>query len=435
MFALLGCPARLAEDARACDDGMLRSLGIVGAQRSDRERRTPVELRELLAERMSRLGTESAFEVLARARALEAQGRSIIHLEIGEPDFDTPPHIVEAAVEALRAGDTHYTPAAGLPELRAAIAEEVSKTRGIPVDPEQVVVTPGGKPIMFFTILALAESGAEVIYPDPGFPIYESVIRFAGATPVPLPLREEFGFAFDPAELRRLVTKRTRLVIVNSPHNPTGAVVGREALEELARLAQEFDFMVLSDEIYRRIVYEGEVLSIASLPGMAERTVILDGFSKTYAMTGWRLGYGVAPRWLAEHLVRLAVNCHSCVPGFTQRAGLAAIRGPQEPVERMVAEFRRRRDAVVEGLNSLPGVRCTLPAGAFYVFPNITGTGRSAETLARELLEQAGVAALAGTAFGRFGEGYLRLSFANSMENLLEAIERMRRYLLQSYGK
>jgi len=287
----------------------------------------PVERGTLLAERMSRLGTESAFEVLARARALEAQGRSVIHLEIGEPDFDTPEHIVTAAIEALRSGDTHYTPSAGLPELRAAIAEEVSRTRGIPVDPDQVVVTPGGKPIMFFTILALAEEGVEVIYPDPGFPIYESVIRFAGATPVPLPLREEFGFAFDPDELRRLVTRRTRLVIVNSPLNPTGAVVGREALEELARLAQEYGFVVLSDEIYRRIVYGVEVPSIASLPGMAERTVILDGFSKTYAMTGWRLGYGVAPRWLAEHLVRLAVNCHSCVPGFTQRAGLPAAPG------------------------------------------------------------------------------------------------------------
>jgi aspartate/methionine/tyrosine aminotransferase len=395
----------------------------------EEERRRAVQLQDLLAERMGRLGTESAFEVLARARALEAQGRSIIHLEIGEPDFDTPPHIVEAAIEALRGGDTHYTPAAGLPELRAAIAEEVSRTRGIPVEPDRVVVTPGGKPIMFFTILALAEEGAEVIYPDPGFPIYESVIRFAGATPVPLPLREELGFAFDPDELRRLVTKRTRLVIVNSPHNPTGAVIGREVLEELARLAQEYGFIVLSDEIYRRIVYDVEAPSIASLPGMAERTVILDGFSKTYAMTGWRLGYGVAPRWLAEHLVRLAVNCHSCVPGFTQRAGLAALRGPQDAVDRMVAEFRRRRDAVVAGLNSLPGVRCAVPAGAFYVFPNVTETGRSASELARELLEQAGVAVLAGTAFGRYGEGYLRLSFANSLENLLEAIERMRRYL------
>jgi aspartate/methionine/tyrosine aminotransferase len=336
---------------------------------------------------------------------------------------------VAAAIEALRAGDTHYTPAAGLPELRAAIAEEVSRTRGIAVDPEQVVVTPGGKPIMFFTILALADEGAEVIYPDPGFPIYESVIRFAGAKPVALPLREELHFAFDPDELRRLVTRRTRLVIVNSPHNPTGSVIGREELAELARLAQEYDFVVLSDEIYRRIVYDVEVPSIASLPGMAERTVILDGFSKTYAMTGWRLGYGVAPRWLAEHLVRLAVNCHSCVPGFTQRAGLAALQGPQEPVARMVAEFRRRRDAIVAGLNSLPGVRCLEPAGAFYVFPNVSGTGRSAEELARGLLDEAGVAVLAGTAFGRQGAGYLRLSFANSMENLLEAIERMRRYL------
>lgn len=401
----------------------------VGKEYKSTKREDEVTREALLAERMHRLGTESAFEVLARARALEAQGRSIIHLEIGEPDFATPAHIVEAAVEALRAGDTHYTPSAGLPELRAAIAEEVSRTRGIPVEPEQVVVTPGGKPILFFTILALAEDGGEVIYPDPGFPIYESVIRFAGAQPVPLPLREEFDFAFDPEELQRVITPRTRLVILNSPQNPTGSVIGRKALEALATLAQEYDFLILSDEIYRCIVYEGEATSIASLPGMAERTVILDGFSKTYAMTGWRLGYGIAPHWLAEHLVRLAVNCHSCVPGFTQRAGIAALRGSQEPVRAMVAEFRRRRDAVVAGLNRLPGVHCKTPNGAFYAFPNISGTGRSAEELARELLERAGVAVLPGTAFGRFGAGYLRLSFANSLENLEQAIERMRRYL------
>ncbi len=386
-----------------------------------------------LAERMSRLGTESAFEVLVRARALEAQGKSVIHLEIGEPDFDTPPHIVEAAVEALRAGHTHYTPAAGLPELREAIAREISRTRGIEVGPERVVVTPGGKPIMFFTILALAGEGDEVIYPDPGFPIYESVIRFAGARPVPLRLREEHGFAFDPDELRSLVSARTRLVIVNSPHNPTGAVIGREALAELARLAQERDFLVLSDEIYSRILYEGEFVSVASFPGMLDRTIILDGFSKTYAMTGWRLGFGVMPPALAEHVTRLAVNCHSCVAGFVQLAGIAALTGPQDAVAHMVAEFRRRRDAIVNGLNSLPGVRCLRPAGAFYVFPNVTGLGRDAQAIARDLLEHAGVAVLAGPGFGRGGEGYLRFSYANSLENILEAVERLRRLIETRY--
>jgi len=379
-----------------------------------------------LAERMSRLGTESAFEVLVRARALEAEGKSVIHLEIGEPDFDTPPHIVEAAVAALRAGHTHYTPAAGLPELRDAIAREVSRTRGIEVEPERVVVTPGGKPIMFFTILALAGEGDEVIYPDPGFPIYESVIRFAGARPVPIRLREEHGFAFDPDELRSLVTERTRLVIVNSPHNPTGAVIGRQALAELARLAQERDLLVLSDEIYSRILYEGEFTSIASFPGMLDRTIILDGFSKTYAMTGWRLGFGVMPPTLAHHVTRLAVNCHSCVAGFIQLAGVAALTGPQNAVTHMVAEFRRRRDTIVEGLNRLPGVRCTRPAGAFYVFPNVTGLGRDARVIARDLLEDAGVAVLAGPGFGQGGEGYLRFSYANSLENILEAVDRMR---------
>lgn len=379
-----------------------------------------------LAERMSRLGTESAFEVLVRARALEAQGRSVIHLEIGEPDFDTPPHIVEAAVEALRAGHTHYTPAAGIPELREAIAREVSRTRGVEVEPERVVVTPGGKPIMFFTILALAGEGDEVIYPDPGFPIYESVIRFAGARPVPLKLREEQGFAFDPEELRSLVSERTRLVIVNSPHNPTGAVVGRDALAELAQLAHERDFLVLSDEIYSRILYEGDFASVASFPGMLDRTIILDGFSKTYAMTGWRLGYGVMPPALAEQVTRLAINCNSCVPGFVQLAGVAALTGPQDAVARMVEEFRRRRDAIVDGLNRLPGVRCLRPAGAFYVFPNVSDLGRDSRAIARDLLEEAGVAVLAGDGFGRGGEGYLRFSYANSLENILEAVERMR---------
>jgi aspartate/methionine/tyrosine aminotransferase len=379
-----------------------------------------------LAERMSRLGTESAFDVLVRARALEAQGRDVIHLEIGEPDFDTPEHIVEAGVQALRDGHTHYTPPAGIPQLREAIAEYTSATRGVQLGPERVVVTPGGKPIMFFVILALAGEGDEVIYPDPGFPIYESVINFAGATPVPLTLREERGFSFDPDELRALVTERTKLVIINSPHNPTGGIVGADALAELARLSVEHNFLVLSDEIYARMIYEGEPDSVIRFPGMLDRTVILDGFSKTFAMTGWRLGYGLMPEELALQVTRLAVNCNSCVPGFSQLAAVAALKGPQEPVERMVAEFRTRRDAVVAGLNDIPGISCLSPAGAFYVFPNISALGQDSATVATKLLEEGGVALLGGTAFGRAGEGYLRLSYANSLENLERALERIR---------
>lgn len=375
------------------------------------------------AERMGRLGTESAFDVLAKARRLEAQGREIIHLEIGEPDFDTPEHIVEAGTRALRDGETHYTPAAGIPQLREAIAAEVAATRGIEVDPEQVVVTPGAKPIMFYGILALAGPGDEVVYPDPGFPIYSSVINFAGATPKPLPLRQANDFRFDLDELRSLVSDRTKLVIINSPGNPTGGVLGDQDLQELARLAQEHDFMVLSDEIYRRIVYDGvEVPSIASYPGMAERTIILDGFSKTYAMTGWRLGYGVMPRDLAEQVTRLAINCNSCTPGFTQFAALAALTGPQEPVAEMVAQFRRRRDAVVAGLSEIPDVTCLLPSGAFYVFPDVSAYG---ENLSDFLMEEAGVAVLDGSGFGDAGQGHLRLSYANSLENIERAVERI----------
>jgi len=381
----------------------------------------------VLAERMSRLGTESAFDVLVRARALEAQGRSVVHLEIGEPDFDTPAHIVEAGVDALRSGQTHYTPAAGVPELRQAIAEYVGRTRGVACEAERVVVTPGGKPIMFFTILALVGPGDEVIYPDPGFPIYESVIKFAGATPVPLPLREENDFGFDVAELESLVTERTRLVIVNSPHNPTGGIIDAAALAGLARLAVEHDFLVLSDEIYTRMVYQGSAPSVIGLPGMLERTIILDGFSKTYAMTGWRLGYGVMPPGLAEQVTRLVINCNSCTPGFSQLAAVAALTGPQDEVETMVAEFHRRRDAIVNGLNEIPGITCRTPAGAFYVFPNITGLGRSSDEIANILLNQAGVSLLAGTAFGRNGEGYLRLSYANSLANIEEALDRIAR--------
>jgi len=378
------------------------------------------------AKRMSRLGTESAFEVLARARALERQGRSIVHLEIGEPDFDTPVHIKDAAKQALDAGATHYGPSAGLPELREAVAKHVGLTRGVPVAPEEVVVTPGAKPIMFFTILALAGAGDEVIYPNPGFPIYESVIEFAGATPVPIPLREETGFNFDMDVFQDSVGPRTKLIIVNSPQNPTGGVLERAQVERIAAIAAERRIPLLTDEIYRQFLYEGEFVSFMGMPGMRDLAILLDGFSKSYAMTGWRLGYGVMPPPLAEHVTRLMVNSASCTASFVQLAGIAALEGDQTPVAAMVAEFRRRRDIVVEGLNALPGVRCARPRGAFYAFPNITGTGRSSAEVAGALLDEAGVAVLAGTAFGRYGEGYLRLSYATSEANLREALARMR---------
>ena len=378
------------------------------------------------SERMSRLGTESAFEVLARARALERQGREIIHLEIGEPDFDTPAHIKEAAKRALDAGATHYGPSAGLPELREAIARHVSETRGIPVSPDEVVVTPGAKPIMFFTILALVNRGDEVIYPNPGFPIYESVVSFVGGVPVPIPLREETGFGFDLALFEKKVSERTRLIIINSPQNPTGGVLEKDQIQRVAELARRWKIPVLTDEIYRYFLYEGEFTSIAPLPGMKELTIILDGFSKTYAMTGWRLGYGVMPVPLAEHVTRLMVNSASCTATFIQLAGLAALQGDQSAVARMVAEFKRRRDLIVDGLNKLPGVSCRSPRGAFYVFPNVTALGRPAGEIADLLLSEAGVAALPGTAFGQHGEGYLRLSYANSEANLKKALERMR---------
>ena len=385
-----------------------------------------------LAERMSRLGTESAFDVLMRARALEAQGRDIVHLEIGEPDFDTPEHVVQAGIDALQRGDTHYTPAAGTPALRQAIAGYVGQTRGVPVVPEQVVVTPGGKPVMFFVIMALAGPGDEVICPDPGFPIYASAVAFAGATPVPLTLREEDGFAVDPDALRALVNERTKLIILNSPHNPTGGVIPSAALDEIARLAVERGVPVLSDEIYSRMVYDGAFESITSRPGMAEQTVILDGFSKTYAMTGWRLGYGVMPAALAEQVTRLAVNTHSCVPGFTQVAGVAALTGSQAAVDAMVAEFRQRRDVVVAGLNAIPGVSCQVPAGAFYAFPNVSRLGDSA-AIADRLLDEGGVAVLDGGAFGAAGRGYLRLSYASSLDRLETALTRMRQVLAPEY--
>ena len=377
------------------------------------------------AARMSLLGTETAFEVLARAKALEAQGRSIVHLEIGEPDFDTPEHIKEAAIRALRDGYTHYTPTAGILEAREAIAEYVGATRGIAVGADQVVITPGAKPIMFYVILALVDHGDEVIYPDPGFPIYESVARFAGGRLVPWALREERGFRADPEELRRLLSPRTRLVILNSPHNPTAGVLSRADVQAVADMVRGRPITVLSDEIYGRILYEGTFASIASAPGMAAQTVILDGFSKTYAMTGWRLGYGVMERELAARVAQLMVNSNSCTAAFTQMAGIAALRGPQDAVDRMVAEFRRRRDVIVGGLNRLPGVTCLQPHGAFYAFPNVRAIDPDADRLQDYLLRDAGVAVLSGTAFGAQGQGFLRLSYANSVEAIEEALTRI----------
>ena len=378
-----------------------------------------------LATRMSRLGTETAFEVLAAAKALEAEGRNIVHLEIGEPDFDTPPHIVESAKQALEEGWHHYTPSAGIPELREAIAEEISRTRGIDVQPGEVIVTPGGKPIMFFSLLALVEAGDEVIYPNPGFPIYESMIKFCGACAVPIPLREELDFRLDVEELLGALTPKTRLVILNSPSNPTGSVLSYEDLAWLAQGLAKRDVMILSDEIYSRILYEGEHQSIASFPGMKERTIILDGFSKTYAMTGWRLGYGVMNTELAEHVTKLMVNSNSCTAAFTQRAGLCALQGTHEPVSEMVATFQRRRDHVVELLNDIEGISCGKPLGAFYAFPNVEGLGMKSSELAALLLSEAGVALLGGTSFGKFGEGYLRLSYATSIQKLEEGISRI----------
>jgi aspartate/methionine/tyrosine aminotransferase len=379
-----------------------------------------------VAERMSRLGTESAFEVLAKARALERQGKEIVHLEIGEPDFDTPAHIREAAKRALDGGATHYGPAAGLPELREAIAKDVGATRQIPVEPDEIVVTPGAKPIMYFVITALVNPGDEVIYPNPGFPIYESVINFVGGKAVPIPLREETGFGFDMEDFERRVGPRTRLIIINSPQNPTGGVLERDQLGRIAEAACRYRIPVLADEIYKAFLYEGEFLSITAFRGMKELTIILDGFSKSYAMTGWRLGYGVMPRDLAEHVARLMVNSNSCTASFTQLAGIEALQGDQMPVQRMVAEFRRRRDVIVHGLNRLPGVSCRVPRGAFYVFPNLTALRRRSTEVADVLLREAGVAVLGGSAFGEHGEGYMRLSYANSEANIRAALERMR---------
>ena len=383
-----------------------------------------------LADRVNRILIETAFEVLVKARNLEAQGKSIVHLEIGEPDFASPKGVIAAAKEALDQGWTHYGPTQGYPEFRTSIAKHVSATREINVGPEHVCVVPGGKPILFFPMLALLDAGDEVIYPNPGFPIYESMIGFCGAKPVPIPLVEARDFSFDLNVLKDSINDKTKMLILNSPQNPTGGVIPPEDIRAIADMVRERDILVLSDEIYSRIYYGEPPLSIASLPGMLEKTIILDGFSKIYAMTGWRLGYGVMPLWLVDAVNKLMVNSNSCTASFTQRAGIAALEGPQDEADAMVAEFRRRREAFCDGLNTIPGFNCRKPQGAFYAFPNITGTGKTSKQLADELLYEAGVACLSGTSFGAYGEGYIRFSYANSLENLMEAVERIRRFLV-----
>jgi aspartate aminotransferase len=380
-----------------------------------------------LADRMSRLLVESAFDVLMRARNLEAQGHDIIHLEIGEPDFETPAHVVAAGKKALDDGFTHYGPTPGMPQVRTAVAEYVSRTRGIPVSMKNVIVTPGGKPVMFLPMLALLEPGDEVIYPNPGFPIYESMIRFTGATPVPIPLVEERGFSFDLDVFRASLSDRTKMVVLNSPQNPTGAIIPAADVEEIANLVRDRDLIVLSDEIYSRIYYGDEApVSITTFPGMQEKTIILDGWSKTYAMTGWRLGFGVMPEWLVDACGKLMVNSTSCTATFSQLAGMAALQGPQDDVEKMKTEFRRRRDAFCAGLNGIPGWKCQVPGGAFYAFANIKATGKTSKEVADGLLQEAGVACLDGAGFGEFGKGFIRFSYANSYENLMKAVERIR---------
>lgn len=381
------------------------------------------------ADRMNNLGTETAFEVLAKAKELEAKGKHIIHLEIGEPDFDTPSNIKEAAKKALDQGYTHYSPSAGLPEVREVVAEEVSRTRNIKVTPDQVVVTPGAKPIIFYTIFSLINAGDEVIYPNPGFPIYESVIQFLGGKAVPIKLREENDFRLDTDELKKLVTDKTKLMIINSPHNPTGGILTRDDLKAIADIAISKDLYVLTDEIYNRIIYEGKFETLLQFPGMQERTIILDGLSKTYAMTGWRLGYGVMNTKMAYYQARLMTNSNSCTASFSQRALIEALTGPQDEPKKMVEEFRKRREVIVEGLNQIPKISCKNPKGAFYVFPNITQTGWNSQKLADHILSDAGVAVLSGTSFGAFGEGYLRLSYANSVENIKKGLDRIRAFV------
>ena len=378
-----------------------------------------------LSQKMSRLGTETAFRVLAKAQALEAKGIDVVHLEIGEPDFDTPKNICEAATKALSEGQTHYCNSQGIVPLRVEIAKQIERTRGISVDTERVIVTPGAKPIMFYSILALLEEGDEAIYPNPLFPIYESVINFTGAKAVPIPLREELDFRFDVDELKSKITPRTKLIIINSPHNPTGGVLGEDDIRAIAALAQEHDIIVLSDEIYENIIYEGEPYSIASLPGMLDRTILLSGFSKSYAMTGWRLGYAVVPPGLVNSIIGLIVNSVSCTATLIQHAGIQALTGPQDSIPRMVDEFKKRRDLIVDGLNAIPGISCLRPKGAFYVFPNVKKLGMNCQQLADYLLNEAGVATLAGTDFGKYGDGYIRLSYATSQENIRKALERI----------
>lgn len=394
------------------------------------ENATQYQLR--LARRMSRLGTETAFEVLNKARALERQGKDIVHLEIGEPDFDTPSNVVEAAVDALHKGWTHYGPSAGLPELRQAIADYVSRTRGVPVSIDEVVVVPGGKPIIFFSILALVDEGDEVIYPNPGFPIYESMIHYVGGRAVPIQLREERDFGLDVNELAALINDRTRLIILNSPQNPTGGVLSKGAIHDIAAAIGDRNIMVMSDEIYSRLLFEGEHFSIMSIPGFKDRTILLDGFSKTYAMTGWRMGYGVMRSDLATQVTRLMTNSNSCTASFTQVAGIEALRGDQSSVDRMRDEFKRRRDVFVAGLNKIKGFSCRMPKGAFYTFPNITETGWPSKKLADAILQAAGIACLSGTAFGDYGEGYLRFSVANSLENLNKALDRIQQWTVKN---
>jgi aspartate aminotransferase len=378
-----------------------------------------------LASRMERIGTETAFEAAARARALEATGREVIHLEIGEPDFDTPRHISEAAARGLlEQGMTHYTPAAGIAPLREAIAADVKRWKGIEASAEHVVVTPGAKPIMFYAMLALINEGDQVIYPNPGFPIYESMARYVGGTAVAAPLREANDFRMDVGEVASLVTDRTRMIVINSPHNPTGSTLSSDDIREIARIAVEHDLVVLADEIYGRLQYEGEPLSIATLPGMAERTITLDGFSKTFAMTGWRLGYGIVPEWLMKAFSTLVINSVSCTNAFAQAGAIAALTGPQDAADAMRAEFIARRALIVEGLNAIPGVTCVMPHGAFYAFPNVSAFGRTSAEVADHLLYDAGVCGLSGTSFGGYGEGYLRFSYANSRENLQRALDR-----------
>lgn len=380
-----------------------------------------------IAQRMSRLGTETAFEVLVKARKLEAEGRDIVHLEIGEPDFDTPENIVAAAKGALDDGFTHYGPSNGLPQTREAIASYIERTRpGVSCSADEIVVTPGAKPIMFYAMMATIDEGDEVIYPNPGFPIYESVINFLGAKPVALPLREEKEFRFELSDLEERINKRTRMLIINSPQNPTGGILTHDDLAGIAELAVRNNLIVFSDEIYSRITYDDfRHESILQFPGMKERTIMLDGFSKTYAMTGWRLGYGMMPASIASLVAKMQTNVTSCTSSFTQVAGIEALNGPQDRADEMIEEFRRRRDVIVDGLNQIPGFRCHRPQGAFYVFPNIEGTGYSSQRMADYLLNTAGVACLSGTAFGQFGEGYIRFSYANSIENIQKALERI----------